>query len=118
HQSWGGALELMEARGLRRGVETARGPVDAVRGVEFTVEPGEIVGFLGPNGAGKTTTMRMLTTLLTPTPGSAGGERRGGGGGRRGGRGGGAREKKSRSSSSRPGAPRPAWCPRARIPRA
>ncbi|SDJ75959.1 ABC transporter ATP-binding protein [Nonomuraea jiangxiensis] len=45
--------------------------VDAVRGVDMTVEPGEIVGFLGPNGAGKTTTMRMLTTLLRPTSGSA-----------------------------------------------
>jgi ABC-2 type transport system ATP-binding protein len=64
-------MTLIEARGLSRRFETTRGPVDAVRGVEFTVEPGEIVGFLGPNGAGKTTTMRMLTTLLTPTAGSA-----------------------------------------------
>lgn len=45
--------------------------VRAVRGVDFTVEHGEIVGFLGPNGAGKTTTLRMLTTLLTPTAGTA-----------------------------------------------
>ena len=45
--------------------------MEAVRGVDFTVEKGEIVGFLGPNGAGKTTTLRMLTTLLEPTGGGA-----------------------------------------------
>ncbi|HEX4811584.1 MAG TPA: ATP-binding cassette domain-containing protein [Nonomuraea sp.] len=45
--------------------------MEAVKGVDITVEAGEIVGFLGPNGAGKTTTMRMLTTLLTPTSGTA-----------------------------------------------
>jgi ABC-2 type transport system ATP-binding protein len=45
--------------------------VHAVRGVDLTVEDGEIVGFLGPNGAGKTTTLRMLTTLLRPTAGTA-----------------------------------------------
>jgi ABC-2 type transport system ATP-binding protein len=45
--------------------------VEAVRGVDLTVESGEIVGFLGPNGAGKTTTLRMLTTLLNPTAGTA-----------------------------------------------
>ena len=47
------------------------GTVDAVRGVDLTVRPGEIFGFLGPNGAGKSTTVRMLTTLLTITSGSA-----------------------------------------------
>jgi ABC-2 type transport system ATP-binding protein len=44
---------------------------EAVRGINFSVEPGEIVGFLGPNGAGKTTTLRMLTGYLPPTSGSA-----------------------------------------------
>jgi ABC-2 type transport system ATP-binding protein len=43
----------------------------AVKGIDFSVEPGEIVGFLGPNGAGKTTTLRMLTGYLPPTSGSA-----------------------------------------------
>ncbi|WP_062212415.1 ABC transporter ATP-binding protein [Streptomyces sp. NBRC 109706] len=47
------------------------GPVEAVRGIDLTVEAGEILGFLGPNGAGKSTTLRMLTTLLPPTRGSA-----------------------------------------------
>jgi ABC-2 type transport system ATP-binding protein len=47
------------------------GAVDAVRGVSFTVQPGEVFGFLGPNGAGKTTTINVLCTLLAPTAGAA-----------------------------------------------
>jgi ABC-2 type transport system ATP-binding protein len=47
------------------------GSIEAVKGVSFGVEAGEIFGFLGPNGAGKTTTINMLCTLLTPTAGSA-----------------------------------------------
>lgn len=45
--------------------------VTAVKGVSFTIEPGEIVGFLGPNGAGKTTTLKMLSGILHPTSGRA-----------------------------------------------
>jgi ABC-2 type transport system ATP-binding protein len=47
------------------------GPIEAVRGVTFSVAAGEIFGFLGPNGAGKTTTIKMLATLLRPTSGRA-----------------------------------------------
>jgi ABC-2 type transport system ATP-binding protein len=47
------------------------GEVDAVRGVSFTVPPGEVFGFLGPNGAGKSTTINMLCTLVMPTSGAA-----------------------------------------------
>jgi ABC-2 type transport system ATP-binding protein len=42
---------------------------EAVRGITFSVEKGEVVGFLGPNGAGKSTTMRLLTGYLPPTEG-------------------------------------------------
>ncbi len=47
------------------------GAREAVRGVSFEVQPGEVLGFLGPNGAGKTTTMRMITGFLAPTSGTA-----------------------------------------------
>src|ERR671917_446385 len=47
------------------------GAVDAVRGVSFTVPPGEVFGFLGPNGAGKSTTINVLCTLARPTSGTA-----------------------------------------------
>jgi ABC-2 type transport system ATP-binding protein len=44
--------------------------VQAVRGIDFTVNRGQVVGFVGANGAGKTTTMRMLVTLDLPTAGA------------------------------------------------
>src|SRR5271154_114858 len=45
--------------------------VEAVRGIDLEVHPGETFGFLGPNGAGKSTTISMLCTLVKPTAGSA-----------------------------------------------
>lgn len=44
--------------------------VKAVDGIDFSIEPGERVGFLGPNGAGKTTTLKMLSGLLYPDAGA------------------------------------------------
>src|SRR5277367_3140085 len=64
-------MPIIEATSLTRTFKTRKREVHAVRGVDLTVEEGEIVGFLGPNGAGKTTTLRMLTTLLRPTAGTA-----------------------------------------------
>ena len=46
------------------------GPINAVRGVSFEVNHGEVLGFLGPNGAGKSTTMKMITGFLEPTSGT------------------------------------------------
>lgn len=45
--------------------------VNAVDGVSFAIEPGEMVAFLGPNGAGKTTTLKMLSGLIFPSSGTA-----------------------------------------------
>jgi ABC-2 type transport system ATP-binding protein len=56
---------------LRSLVRREHREVQAVAGVSFTIEPGEVVGFLGPNGAGKTTTLKMLSGLLYPTSGEA-----------------------------------------------
>jgi len=64
-------VAIIEARGLARTFTSRKRKVEAVRGVDLSVDDGEIVGFLGPNGAGKTTTLRMLTTLLRPTAGTA-----------------------------------------------
>ncbi len=47
------------------------GDREAVKGITFTAERGQVLGFLGPNGAGKTTTMRMLTGFLPPSSGTA-----------------------------------------------
>lgn len=64
-------MPIISTAGLSHTFQTKRGPVEAVRGIDLTVRPGEILGLLGPNGAGKTTTLRMLTTLLKPTGGAA-----------------------------------------------
>ena len=51
--------------------KTYDGGVEAVKGIDFVVHPGEVFGLLGPNGAGKSTTIGMLTTTIAPTSGSA-----------------------------------------------
>jgi ABC-2 type transport system ATP-binding protein len=61
-------MGAIEVNGLRKAFPNG---VEAVAGIDLTVEQGEIFGFLGPNGAGKSTTTRMLTTLLRPTAGGA-----------------------------------------------
>ncbi len=57
------ALELI-------GVRKHFGDVQAVRGIDLRIEPGEIVAFLGPNGAGKTTTIDMMLGLSVPSAGT------------------------------------------------
>ncbi|GAA5086709.1 ABC-2 type transport system ATP-binding protein [Thermocatellispora tengchongensis] len=54
-----------------RGLKKVFGKVEAVKGIDFEVAPGEVFGFLGPNGAGKTTTISMLCTLARPSGGTA-----------------------------------------------
>ena len=45
--------------------------VEALKGVSFSVEKGELVGYIGPNGAGKSTTVKILSGILTPDGGEA-----------------------------------------------
>ena len=59
-------MASIEARGLSK----RYGARNALDGLTFATDPGEVVGLLGPNGAGKTTTIRLLTTILEPTAGT------------------------------------------------
>jgi ABC-2 type transport system ATP-binding protein len=56
---------------VERLTKTYAGGVEAVKGIDFDVAPGEVFGLLGPNGAGKSTTIGMLTTTILPTGGTA-----------------------------------------------
>lgn len=53
------------------GVHKSYGTVQAVRGIDLTVAPGEVVAFLGPNGAGKSTAIDMMLGLSAPDSGTA-----------------------------------------------
>jgi ABC-2 type transport system ATP-binding protein len=61
-----GTVPAIELRGLTKSF----GSVRAVRGIDLTVRPGEIIAFLGPNGAGKTTTIDLMLGLSRPDDGS------------------------------------------------
>jgi ABC-2 type transport system ATP-binding protein len=58
-------------QGLTKTYGRGEHAVEAVRGIDLQVEPGQTYGFLGPNGAGKSTTIEMLCTIRNPTGGSA-----------------------------------------------
>jgi ABC-2 type transport system ATP-binding protein len=56
---------MLEVRQLRK----TYGSVVAVSGVDFTIGPGEVLGYIGPNGAGKSTTVKVVAGLMEPTDG-------------------------------------------------
>jgi ABC-2 type transport system ATP-binding protein len=61
----------MEATIEVTGLHKRFGPVQALNGMTFTVQPGQVTGFVGPNGAGKSTTMRVILGLDRPDDGTA-----------------------------------------------
>ena len=58
---------MLEVRELRK----RYGELQALDGVSFDVEAGQVVGFLGPNGAGKSTTMKIVTGFIPASSGTA-----------------------------------------------
>jgi ABC-2 type transport system ATP-binding protein len=56
-----GSMSAVEVKNLVK----KYGSIDAVKGISFSINEGEIFGLIGPNGAGKTTTLRVLSTLLS-----------------------------------------------------
>lgn len=62
----GEAGAALRVRGLRK----RYGATEAVKGVDLTVQPGQVYGLLGPNGSGKTTTLSCALGLLAPTSGT------------------------------------------------
>jgi len=64
----GAGVAAVEVEDLRK---TYPGDIEAVKGIDFVVEAGEVFGLLGPNGAGKSTTIGMLTTTVRPSGGTA-----------------------------------------------
>ncbi len=60
-------MAMIEVRNLTKHFKKT----EALKGVTFDIEQGDIFGYIGPNGAGKTTTIKVLSTLLLPTRGEA-----------------------------------------------
>ena len=64
-----------KAAGVKASLQSLINPkyhmVEAIRGISFEMQDGELLGFIGPNGAGKSTTIKILTGILYPTAGQA-----------------------------------------------
>jgi lipoprotein-releasing system ATP-binding protein len=60
---------VLQTYGLWRGYTTGQGRIDVLRGVDLSVEPGEVVAILGPSGSGKSTLLHLLAALDAPDAG-------------------------------------------------
>ena len=59
-------MRILDVADLHKSYRAGGKTVDAVRGVSFSIDAGEVFAFLGPNGAGKTTTIKMIAGLIEP----------------------------------------------------
>ena len=62
--------DLVTLRGVTLTLESAAGPVEILRGVDFALAPGEAVGIVGPSGSGKSSMMSIIAGLEKPTSGT------------------------------------------------
>ena len=63
-------MSIVEVKDLKKVYSPKKNPVEALRGISFSVQKGEAFGILGVNGAGKSTTLNILIGLLAPTAGT------------------------------------------------
>ncbi len=63
------ASPILVTKGLRKSFDSEGAPVRALRGVDFTMQPGEFVSVMGPSGCGKSTLLNLVAGLDTPTDG-------------------------------------------------
>jgi len=59
----------IEINGLTKRYGVGDAAVDALKGVDMVVEPGEVVGLIGPSGSGKSTLLKCLGAVIEPSPG-------------------------------------------------
>ncbi len=62
-------MTVIDARGLVKRYRTGGQTLEALKGIDFSLEPGEFVSIMGPSGSGKTTLLNILGLLATPTEG-------------------------------------------------
>ena len=62
-------MTVVDARGLVKRYRTGGQTLEALKGIDFSLEPGEFVSIMGPSGSGKTTLLNILGLLATPTEG-------------------------------------------------